>query len=89
MGVITFLGEELANIIDVKTIAANGIIRLALVDDYGRDFGSLNIEKVKKTIDSGLIKRLEKAGIDNPSGVARKMKNYLIKHQSVITMMAI
>jgi hypothetical protein len=89
MGVVSFLGEELAKIIDRKPIAANGIIRLAIVDDHGRDFGALNIEMIKKTIDSGLINRLEKAGIESPPEVAKKMKEYLIKHQSVITMMAI
>ena len=89
MGAIAFLGEELAKIIDRKTIAANGIIRLALSDDHGRDFGALNIAKIKKTFDSGLIQRLEKAGVENPPEVVKKMKNYLIKHQSVIAMMAI
>ena len=89
MGVITFLGEELAQIIDRKTIAANGIIRLALVDDHGRGFGALNIAMIKKTFSSGLIQRLEKAGIENPPEVVKKMKAYLIKHQSVIAMMAI
>ena len=89
MGAVAFLGEELAKIIDRKSIAANGIIRLALADDHGRDFGALNIEMIKKTFDSGLIQRLEKAGIENPPEVVKKMKDYLIKHQSVIAMMAI
>ena len=89
MGAVTFLGEELAKIIEKKPIMANGIIRLALADDHGRDFGALNIEMIKKTFNSGLIQRLEKAGIENPPGVVKKMNDYLVKHQSVIAMMAI
>lgn len=89
MGAIAFLGEELGKIIDRKPIAANGMIRLALVDDFGREYGALNVEMIKKTLNSGLINRLEKAGIEDPQEVIKKMKDYLIKHQSVIAMMAI
>jgi len=83
--IINFLGEKLAIKINKPAIACKGLIRLGIKEDHG-DTLDLTFEKVKKSIKSGLKKRLDNIGVFNSSEVCNYLLKELVSNQSLLTM---
>ena len=88
MEIINFLGDLLADHINISPPAGRGLIRLAIKDEVGpfKPLKQLNYDDLKATIQNSLKKRLIKLEISNYEDILNFILNELKTNQSLITM---
>ena len=88
MEIIKFLGDKLANKINISPPAARGLLKLAIKDEVGpfKPISEINFNDFKSIMKNSLRLRLIKLDIPNNDILIEYMLYYLTKNQSLITM---
>ena len=88
MEIIKFLGDKLANKINISPPAARGLLKLAIKDELGpfKPISEINFNDFKSIMKNSLRLRLIKLDIPNNDILIEYMLYYLTKNQSLITM---
>ena len=86
--IVEVLGDELANLLNIKPIQAKGLLRLSIRDVIpGRIAEDLTLKKLTDILKTGLKGRLDRIGASNSDIIVNKMVNFATKKQSLITIL--
>jgi len=86
--IMEVLGNELANLLNIKPIQAKGLLRLSIRDVIpGKLAEDLTLNNFMDVLKEGLKGRLDKIGISNSTLIVNKMVNFATKKQSLITIL--
>ena len=86
--IMEVLGDELANLLDIKPIQAKGLLRLSVKDVLpGQIAEDLTLNNLTDVLKEGLKGRLDRIGVSNSETVVNKMVNFVTKKQSLITIL--
>jgi hypothetical protein len=88
MDAITYFGDVLSEKIGVPPIAARGLIRFSLKDEFG-SADEPSYENLLKTFKNSFLARLERIGIENRNKISNDMIKELRNKQSLFTMSAV
>ncbi len=88
MEIIKFLGDKLANKINISPPAARGLLKLAIKDELGpfKPISEINFNNFKSVMKNSLRLRLIKLDIPNIDILIEYMLYHLTKNQSLTTM---
>lgn len=88
MDIIRHLGSRLADLIDISSPAARGLIKLAIQDEVGpfKPLNQITFNEFKNTIENSLKKRLENLEIITSELIIKYLVRELTAYQSLITM---
>jgi hypothetical protein len=88
MDIIRHLGSMLADLINISTPAARGLIKLAIKDEISpfKPLNQITFNEFKKTIENSLKKRLENLDILTSELIVKYLVRELTAYQSLITM---
>lgn len=88
MEIIKFLGDKLANKINISPPAARGLLKLAIKDELGpfKPISEINFNNFKSVMENSLRLRLIKLDIPNIDILIEYMLYHLTKNQSLTTM---
>lgn len=88
MEIIKFLGDKLANKINISPPAARGLLKLAIKDELGpfKPISEINFNDFKSVMKNSLRLRLIKLDIPNIDILIEYMLYNLTKNQSLTTM---
>ena len=88
MEIIKFLGDKLANKINISPPAARGLLKLAIKDELGpfKPISEINFNDFKSVMKNSLRLRLIKLDIPNIDILIEYMLYHLTKNQSLTTM---
>jgi len=87
MNVTNFFGEYLAKLTERRTIACNGMIRLAVLDKHPtKTPDQLRYTELKDIFGTTLKSRLENVSIPNTEKISKEIISYLVRNQSLLTM---
>ena len=86
--IIKFLGDKLADQVNITHLAGRGLLKLSIKDEVGpfKPLEKLSYEDLKSTIQNALRDRLIKLEIINPNQIITFLLNELNKNQSLIIM---
>jgi len=86
--IIKFLGDKLANKINISPPAARGLLKLAIKDELGpfKPISEINFNNFKSVMKNSLRLRLIKLDIPNIDILIEYMLYHLTKNQSLTTM---
>jgi len=86
--IIKFLGDKLANKINISPPAARGLLKLAIKDELGpfKPISEINFNNFKSVMENSLRLRLIKLDIPNIDILIEYMLYHLTKNQSLTTM---
>ena len=86
--IVEVLGDELANLLNIKPIQAKGLLRLSIRDVIpGQIAEDLTLKKLTDILKTGLKGRLDRIGASNSDIIVNKMVNFATKKQSLITIL--
>lgn len=86
--IVDVLGEFLSNELDIKPIQGKGIVRLGIKDVIPeKAIEKMTLEELKNAINKGIKGRLDKINITNSDTVVGNLIQYIVKNQSLITML--
>jgi len=88
MEIIAYLGNKLAEKIDISPPAARGLLKLSIKDELDpfKPVPQITFNELKTVIENALNKRLRKLEISNKDEIIKFMLGELRKNQSLITM---
>ena len=88
MEIIKYLGNILAQKINVSPPAARGLLKLSIKDELGpfKQLSQVNYNDLKLVIENAMKKRLINLDIQNTDSLISFMLDELTNHQSLITM---
>ncbi len=88
MEIIKYLGNILAQKINVSPPAARGLLKLSIKDELGpfKQLSQVNYNDLKLVIENAMKKRLINLDIQNTDSLISYMLDELNNHQSLITM---
>ncbi len=88
MEIIHYLGEILAEIINISPTAARGLLKLSIKDEIGpfTKFEVIKFEDLKNTIENSLRSRLNKLHVKYLEELIENLLKELAENQSLITM---
>ena len=91
MEIYKFLGNILAQSVNISPPAARGLFRLAIKDRFGpfKPIEKLNYEEIRSVILDSLPKRLKKLDVENINELIDYIADELTKNQSLITMSSV
>ena len=86
--IMEVLGDELANLLNIKPIQAKGLLRLSIRDVMpGQLAEDLTLNNLTGVLKEGLKGRLDRIGASNSDMIVKKMVNFATKKQSLITIL--
>ncbi|TFG03147.1 MAG: hypothetical protein EU539_12535 [Promethearchaeota archaeon] len=88
MEIIKYLGNKLAEQINISAPAARGLLKLSIKDELGpfKDLNQLNYEELSLVLKNSLKNRLINLKVNDQDHVINKLLNELTLNQSLITM---
>ncbi|MBY9004457.1 MAG: hypothetical protein KGD73_10830 [Candidatus Lokiarchaeota archaeon] len=88
MEVIKYLGNSLAKFTQISSPGARGLIKLALIDEFGpfKPLQHITYKELKLVIENALKKRLNSLNINNTNKIIEELLDLLAKYQSLIVM---
>jgi hypothetical protein len=87
LSLIHFLGDILANELNISIYAARALLKLSIKDELGPfyDLNKINYSLIKKVVNNSLISRLKKLEIEKPENIIKIILNKLAQNQSLLT----
>ena len=88
MEIIAYLGNKLAEKIDISPPAARGLLKLSIKDELDpfKPISQITFNELKSVIENALNQRLIKLEISNKDEIIKFMLEELKANQSLITM---
>ncbi|MBD3341069.1 MAG: hypothetical protein GF353_18325 [Candidatus Lokiarchaeota archaeon] len=87
MEIIKYLGERMAQKIEISPPAARGLLKLAIKDEMGpfTPLNQVNFNDLKKVIQNSLFNRLDGLKVNNLKEIVKDLLEELTQNQSLIT----
>jgi len=86
--IMEVLGDELASLLNIKSIQAKGLLRLSIRDVMPAKLAEdLTFKNLTDVLKEGLKDRLDRIGASNSDMIVNKMVNFATKKQSLITIL--
>lgn len=90
MSLINYAGGVLAPLIQTTPSAARGLLILCIRQEFGdKGMEMLNFQNIDQILSNSFKTRLEKTGEENVEEIIKKMKDELVRNQSLLLMLAI
>ncbi len=88
--IIEVLGEQISKALNIKSIQAKGLLRLAIKDVMSdKPVDQMSLKDIKVVLNQGLTERLNKIGVSNSAQIVKEVANYITANQSLITIIKI
>jgi hypothetical protein len=88
--IIEVLGEQISKALNIKSIQAKGLLRLAIKDVMpDKPVDQMSLKDIKVVLNQGLTERLNKIGMSNSAQIVKELVKYITANQSLITIIKI